>query len=322
VKAIRIHETGGPEEMLFQELPTPMPSAGQALVRVEAAGVNFIDIYHRSGQYKINLPATLGQEGAGVVEAVGPEVKEVAPGDRVGWAMILGSYATHALIPSERLVSLPDGIDSRQGAATLLQGMTAHYLAFEVGPLGPEDTVLVHAAAGGVGLLLTQMLKIRGVRVIGTTSTEAKAKVAREAGADEIILYSQLDFAPETRRLTDGKGVSVVYDSVGRDTFEGSLSVLRPRGKLMLFGQSSGAVGQFDPQALNAKGSLWLTRPSLAHYTITRPELTARAAEVLGWIAVGKLRLRIDREFPLADAAEAHNALTGRGTMGKVLLIP
>jgi NADPH2:quinone reductase len=236
--------------------------------------------------------------------------------------MIRGSYATHTLVPSARLVRLPAAVDTTQGAAAMLQGMTAHYLAFSMGPLGAEDTCLVHAAAGGVGLLLCQMLKMRGVRVIGTVSTEQKAQMAREAGADELILYTEQDFPAETGRLTDGAGVSIVYDSVGKDTFEGSLSVLRPRGSLVLFGQSSGAVGSFDPQVLNAKGSLWLTRPTLAHYVLTRPELTARADEVLGWIASGKLRLRIDRTFPLADAAEAHRALAGRSTMGKVLLIP
>jgi NADPH2:quinone reductase len=322
VQAIRIHETGGPEEMQLEELPTPLPGAGQALVRVEAAGVNFIDIYQRSGAYSIKLPAIMGGEGAGVVEAVGPGVTEVASGDRVGWAMVAGSYATHALVPGERLVHLPEGVDATQGAAAMLQGMTAHYLAFDMVTLEPGDSCLVHAAAGGVGQLLCQMLKMRGVRVIGTTSTEEKARVAREAGADDVILYTEKDFVTETRRLTDGAGVRVVYDSVGRDTFEGSLSVLRPRGSLVLFGQSSGAVPPIDPQILNAKGSLWLTRPTLAHYAITRPELTARASEVLGWIASGKLRLRIDASFPLADAAQAHMALASRRTMGKVLLIP
>jgi NADPH2:quinone reductase len=322
VQAIRIHETGGPEEMLLEELPTPMPGAGQALVRLDASGVNFIDIYHRSGAYSLSLPAVLGQEGAGVVEAVGPGVTEVAHGDRVAWAMVIGSYASHALVPSERLVRIPANVDTAQAAAVMLQGMTAHYLAFGVGSLGAEDTCLVHAAAGGVGHLLCQMLKMRGVRVIGTVSTEQKAQVARESGADDVILYTEKDFATETRRLTDGAGVSVVYDSVGRDTFERSLSVLRPRGALVLFGQSSGPVGAFDPQVLNAKGSLWLTRPSLAHYILTRAELTARADEVLGWIASGKLRLRIDSTFPLADAAQAHRALASRSTMGKVLLIP
>lgn len=322
MRAIRIHEPGGPEEMVLEELPTPSPAAGQALVRVEAAGVNFIDIYHRSGAYPLRLPAVLGQEGAGVVEAVGPAVSDVAPGDRVAWAMVPGSYATHALVPADRLVRLPDGVDTTQAAAAMLQGMTAHYLAFAMVSLGPEDTCLVHAAAGGVGQLLCQMLKMRGVRVVGTVSSERKEQVAREAGADEVIRYTEQDFVAETRRLTGGAGVRVVYDSVGRDTFERSLDVLRPRGAMILFGQSSGPVAPLDPQVLNTKGSLWLTRPSLAHYVATRAELTERAEAVLGWIASGQLRLRIDRTYPLTRAADAHRALAARETMGKVLLIP
>jgi NADPH:quinone reductase len=322
MQAIRIYEPGGPEELRLEELPTPMPGPGQALVRVEASGVNFIDIYHRMGLYKLALPTTLGQEGAGTVEAVAQDVTVVKSGDRVAWAMILGSYATHAVIAADRLVPLPAEIDAQQGAAAMLQGMTAHYLAHSMVALEPGDVSLVHAAAGGVGLLLCQMLKQRGVRVIGTVSTEEKAQHAREAGADDIIFYTRQDFVAETRRLTDGAGVRVVYDSVGRDTFEGSLNVLRPRGSLILFGQSSGPVGPLDPQVLNSKGSLWLTRPTLAHYAITRPELLERADAVLGAIAAGELKLRIDRTYPLGEVAQAHRALSARETIGKVILIP
>ncbi len=322
MQAVRIYEPGGPEELRFEELPTPMPGPGQALVRVEAAGVNFVDIYNRMGLYKLNLPITLGSEGAGTVEAVGTDVTTVAVGDRVAWAMVLGSYATHAVIPADRLVPVPAGITTEQAATAMLQGMTAHFLANSTVAFEPGDVALLHAAAGGVGLLLIQMLKMRGVRVIGTVSTDEKARVAREAGADEIIFYTRQDFVTETRRLTDGAGVRVVYDSVGRDTFDGSLNVLRPRGSLILFGQSSGPVPPFDPQQLNAKGSLWLTRPSLGHYIMTRAELLERAETVFAWIAAGKLKLRIDCTYSLADVAEAHRALSSRETIGKVLLTP
>jgi len=322
MKAVRIHRYGGPEVMQLEELPMPTPGPGQALVRVEAAGVNFMDIYQRTGIYQISLPAALGQEGAGTVEAVGTSVADVAVGDRVAWSNIQGAYADHALVPAERLVRLPSGLDTRDGAAAMLQGMTAHYLAFSTAPLAADDTCLVHAAAGGVGQLLCQLLKMRGVRVIGTVSTEVKAQVAREAGADEVILYSELDFEHETQRLTDGQGVTVVYDSVGRDTFDRSLNCLRRRGYLVLYGASSGPVAPVDPQVLAAKGSVWLTRPTLVHYTATRSELCQRAEELFGWIAAGKLRLRVDRTLPLAEAAEAHRALAGRETMGKVLLVP
>lgn len=322
MKAIRIHEQGGPDVMKMEDLPTPTPPPGRALVRIEAAGVNFLDIYQRSGTYPIPLPAVLGQEGAGTVEAVGSGVTEVAVGDRVAWVNVTGAYATHAVVPADRLVRLPADVDVRDAAAAMLQGMTAHYLAFSMAPLTAEDTCLVHAAAGGVGQLLCQMLKMRGVRVIGTVSSEAKERAAHAAGADEVILYSELDFESETRRLTDGRGVTVAYESVGRDTFEKSLACLRPRGYLVLFGAASGLVPPVDPQALGAMGSLWLTRPSLAHYTSTRAELCARAEEVLGWVAAGKVRLNIDRTYPLAQAPEAHRALAGRETMGKILLIP
>jgi NADPH2:quinone reductase len=322
MQAIRIHQQGGPDVMHLEDLPTLAPSRGHAVVRIEAAGVNFLDIYQRGGTYPIPLPAVLGQEGAGTVESVGSGVTEVAVGDRVAWVNVQGAYATHAVVPAERLVRLPVGLDARDGAAAMLQGMTAHYLAFSMASLTGEDTCLVHAAAGGVGQLLCQMLKLRGVRVIGTVSTEAKAQVAREAGADEVVLYTELDFQAETRRLTDGRGVTVAYDSVGRVTFEKSLASLRPRGYLVLYGASSGLVPPVDPQVLGAMGSVWLTRPSLVHYTSTRAELCARADEVLGWVAAGRVRLHIDRSYPLAEAADAHRALAGRETMGKILLIP
>ncbi|MFQ5897443.1 MAG: quinone oxidoreductase [Candidatus Methylomirabilia bacterium] len=322
MNAVRVHQYGGPEVMKLEEVPTPTPGPGQALVKVEAAGVNFIDIYQRSGHYKGGLPLALGLEGAGTVEAAGPNVKEVAVGNRVAWNGIPGSYATHALIPSERLVVLPAKLSFQDGAAAMLQGMTAHYLSHTTYPLKPGDSCLVHAAAGGVGLLLCQMAKMRGARVIGTVSTEAKAKLAREAGADEVILYTQEDFEAKVKQLTGGKGLNVVYDSVGKDTFEKSLNCLGLRGYMAFYGQSSGPVPPFDIQVLMAKGSLFLTRPSLFHYTPTREELLQRAGDVLGWIEAGKLRLRIDRTPPLAQAAEAHRALAARETTGKILLLP
>ncbi|MBI4240217.1 MAG: quinone oxidoreductase [Candidatus Rokubacteria bacterium] len=322
MKAVRVHQPGGPEVMKLDELPTPAPGAGQARVKIEAAGVNFIDIYQRSGLYKGPLPFGLGLEGAGTVEAVGPNVSEVKVGDRVAWTGVPGSYATHNLIPAERLVVLPAKLSFQDGAAAMLQGMTAHYLSHSTYPLKPGDTCLIHAAAGGVGLLLCQMAKMRGARVIGTVSTDAKAKLAREAGADEVILYTQQDFEAEVKRVTGGKGVNVVYDSVAKDTFDKSLNCLAPRGYLVLFGQSSGPLPPFDAQMLAAKGSLFLTRPSLNTYTASRQELLQRAGEVLGWIGAGKLRLRVERTFPLAEAAEAHKALAGRQTTGKVLLLP
>jgi NADPH2:quinone reductase len=308
--------------MKLEDLPTPKPGAGQALVKIEACGVNYVDIYQRSGLYKGALPFPLGLEGAGVVEEVGPDVSEVREGDRVAWPQVPGSYATHNVVPAARVVKLPSGVSSKDGAAAMLQGMTAHYLISSTYPLKKGETCLVHAAAGGVGLLLCQMAKRAGARVIGTVSTEAKAKLAREAGADEVILYTQQDFEAEVKRLTDGKGVQVVYDSVGKDTFDKSLGCLAPRGYLVLFGQSSGPIAPFDAQVLNAKGSLFLTRPSLGHHLLTREELLQRAGELLGWIASGQLKLRIDKAFPLAEAAEAHHQLSGRLTTGKLLLIP
>ena len=322
MKAIRIHTPGGLEALRYEDVPTPTPGPGQALVRIEAAGLNFIDTYHRSGLYKVELPYTLGIEAAGTVTAVGPGVRAVAAGDRVAYTGVAGAYAEYTVVPAERLVTLPAGVSAKVGAAVMLQGMTAHYLAISTYPLRPGDTCLVHAAAGGVGLLLCQIAKRRGARVIGTVSTETKAALAREAGADEVILYTSQDFEVEVKRLTDGKGLPVIYDSVGKTTFHKGLNCLARRGMMVLCGQSSGPVGPFDPQVLNQKGSLFLTRPTLFHYIATREELLARASEVLGWVAEGTLAVRIDREYPLAEAAAAQRALEGRETAGKVLLVP
>ncbi len=323
MKAIRIHQTGGPEVLTYEEAPDPQPDKGQAVIRVEAAGLNFVDVYFRTGLYKAPaLPFVPGQEGAGTVAAVGPGVSEVVVGDRVAWTGVHGTYAERAVAPAARLVKLPGGVTTRQGAAAMLQGITAHYLATSTYPLKPGDVCIVHAAAGGVGQLLCQIAKLRGARVFGTVSTEEKAKIARAAGADEVILYSQQDFSVEAKRLNGGKGVQVIYDGVGQATFLKGLDTLAPRGLMALFGQASGSVPPFDPGLLNPKGSLYLTRPSMAHYIADRDELMWRAGEVLGWIAEGKLRLSIGLELPLAEAAEAHRALEGRRTTGKVLLIP
>jgi len=323
MKAIRVHSLGGPEVLTFEEVPDPSPGEGQALVRVEAAGLNYIDVYFRTGLYKSPaMPFIPGQEAAGVVEAVGLGVTEVAVGDRVAYAGVQGAYAERAVVPAARLVRLPDGVSTRQGAAAMLQGMTAHYLAVSTYPLKPGDVCLVHAAAGGAGQLLCQIAKLRGARVFGTVSTEEKAEIARAAGADEVILYSQVDFSAEAKRLNGGQGVQVIYDGVGRATFDQGLNTLAPRGMMVLYGQASGPVPPFDPSLLNQKGSLYLTRPSMGHYVATREELTWRAGEVLDWIAEGKLRLSIDREVPLERAADAHRALEGRETTGKVLLVP
>lgn len=322
MRAIRVHQYGGPEVLQWEEQATPKPEAGQALVRLEAVGVNYIDIYHRTGLYKNPLPFTLGLEASGVVEAVGAGVSEVRVGERVVYQGIQGSYATHALVPAARLVALPAGLDARTGAAAMLQGMTAHYLVHDTYRLQPGETILVHAAAGGVGLLLIQMAKRRGARVLGTVSTPEKARLAKEAGADEVIQYTTQDFEAEVKRLTGGRGLQVVYDSVGKTTFERSLNVLAPRGTLVLFGQASGPVPPVDLGILAGKGSLYVTRPTLGHYVATREELLKRAGEVLGWVKSGGLRLRIEHTFPLARAAEAHRALEGRKTTGKVLLIP
>ncbi len=320
MNAIRVLRTGGPEVLRYEELPTPTPGPRDALVKIEATGVNYADVYQRTGIYGWALPFTVGLEAAGVVEEVGPQVSELRPGDRVAYAGVPGAYATHAVVPAERLVKIPRGLDARTAAAAMLQGMTAHYLSHSTYPLKAGDMALVHAAAGGVGLLLVQMAKMRGARVIGTVSTEAKAVLAREAGADNVILYTQQDFEAEVKRLTGGRGVQVVYDGVGKTTFEKSLNCLAPRGYLVLFGQSSGPVPPFDAQVLNAKGSLFLTRPTMGHHIATREELLQRAGDVLGWVASGRLKLRIDRTFPLADAAEAHRRLESRQSAGKILL--
>ena len=322
MKAVRIHTPGGPEVLTYEDVPEPRPKAGEAVVKVDAAGLNYIDVYYRSGLYKAELPMTLGMEAGGVVTAVGPNVTEVKVGEKVAYTGVPGAYAQYAAVPAQRLVTLPAGVSTKQGAAAMLQGMTAHYLACSTYPLKKGDTCQVHAAAGGVGLLLVQIAKMRGARVIGTVSTEEKAKLAREAGADEVIFYTKQDFEAEVKRLTSGKGVQVVYDAVGKTTFEKGLSCLVPRGTMVLYGQSSGPIGVFDPQILSAKGSVFLTRPSLFHHVATREELLARAGDVLGWIRDGKLRLRTEFEFPLKEAAEAHRALEGRKTTGKVLLIP
>lgn len=322
MKAIQIKQTGGPEVMELADLPVPQPKSNEAVIKIQAAGVNFIDVYNREGRYKVPLPFVLGQEGAGVVSAVGSDVREVAVGDRIAYTMTLGSYAEYAAVPADRLVKIPDGVSEREAAAAMLQGMTAHYLANDTYPLKKGETALIHAAAGGVGLLLVQMAHHIGARIIATVSTELKAKLAREAGADEIILYTQCDFETETKRLTGGKGVDVVYDSVGKTTFEKGLNVLRPRGMMALYGGSSGAAPPFDPITLTQKGSLYLTRPSLGHYIMTRQELQRRAEAVFGMIREGKLKLRIEHVYPLAQAAQAHRDLEGRKTTGKLLLIP
>jgi NADPH2:quinone reductase len=319
--AIRIHSVGGPDVLHLDDVPLPTPGAGQALVRVEAAGVNYIDTYHRAGLYPLPLPATLGQEGAGTVAAVGSGVSGIKAGDRVAWTGVQGSYAESLLAPADRLVAVPPALTLELAAAAMLQGMTAHYLACTTYPLKAGDTCLVHAAAGGVGLALTQIAKLRGARVIGTVSTEAKALLAKKAGADHVILYEREDFAAEVRHLTDGRGVAVVYDSVGRATFDRSLDCLAPRGLLVLFGQSSGPVKPLDPQVLNQKGSVFLTRPTLAHYIATRDELLGRATDMFGWILSGTLELRIHAKYPLERAPDAHRDLESRKTSGKLLLV-
>jgi NADPH2:quinone reductase len=322
MKAIVVETPGGPEQLQLVDIPKPSPGPGEALVKIAAAGVNFIDIYYRTGLYKADPPIAIGMEGAGVVEAVGPGVTEVAPGDPVAYAMCRGSYADYHVVPAWQLVKLPAGMDFQTGAAAMLQGMTAHYLTHSTFPLKEGDTALVHAAAGGVGLLLVQMAKMRGARVFGTTSTAAKAALARQAGADEVILYTEQDFQAEVRRLTEGRGVDVVYDSVGAATWEKSLDSLRPRGMMVSFGNASGAVPPFQPLVLSQKGSLFLTRPSLAHYCQTRQELLWRAGDVLNWIAAGRLKIRIERTYPLSQAAQAHRDLASRATSGKLLLLP
>jgi NADPH2:quinone reductase len=322
MKAIRIHQHGAPDVLKHEDIPVPKPAANEALVKIAAIGVNFIDIYHRTGLYKISFPFIPGREAAGVVEAVGAGVSEVRAGDRVAYAMEPGAYAEYAVVAAKRLAPLPEKISFEFGAAAMLQGMTAHYLTHSTYPLKAGDTCLVHAAAGGVGLLLIQIAKRLGARVVGTVSTEAKAQLAKEAGADEVILYTQQDFETEVKRLTSGRGVEVVYDSVGKTTYEKSLNCLLPRGYLVCFGQSSGPVPAIEPLLLSAKGSLFLTRAMLAHYISTREELLRRAGEVFNWIKRGELKLRIHRTLPLVEAAEAHRLLESRQTAGKVLLRP
>jgi NADPH2:quinone reductase len=322
MKVVRVHQYGGLDVLKVEEVPVPEPGEGEARVKIEAIGVNFIDIYHRIGRYQGSLPLTLGQEAAGTVDAVGPDVTDVKPGDRVAYASVQGAYAEYAIVPAWRLVPIPSGVDIGQAAAAMIQGMTAHYLTHSTYPLKEGETALVHAAGGGTGQLLVQVAKRRGARVLGTVSTEEKAKLAREAGADEVILYTQTDFETEVKQLTNHVGVDVVYDSVGKDTFDKSLNCLRRRGYMVLFGASSGAVPPLDPQTLNAKGSIYLTRPYLGHYTTDRAELFWRVTDVFNWIAAGELKVRIDKTFSLAQAAEAHRYLEGRQSKGKILLVP
>lgn len=320
MKAIRVHQPGGLEALQLEEIPIPTPGEGQALVRLQAIGVNFIDTYKRSGLYSVPTPFTVGEEGAGVVEAVGPGVVGLKPGEAVVYSNVQGSYAEYAVVPADKLVRIPAGLDPKIAAAGMLQGMTAHYLVHSTYPLKTSEACLVHAGAGGVGLLLIQMAKMIGATVITTASTEAKRALAREAGADHALPYEGFD--QRVREITGGKGVDVVYDGVGQSTWEGSLNSLRIRGMLVLYGQSSGPVPPFNPQILNQKGGLYLTRPSLWHYTQTRQELEWRAGQVMRWTLEGRLKIRIGAEFPLVQAAQAHRALQDRETTGKVLLVP
>jgi NADPH:quinone reductase len=322
MKAIQIRETGGPEVLELVELPIPVPGPGQVLIRVEAIGMNFIEIYFRKGQYKTTLPTVPGSEAAGTVEECGAGVSGFKPGDMVASTAVLGSYAEYALVAAAQLVKVPAGVTPEQAAAALLQGMTAHYLTHSTFPLKAGETCLVHAGAGGVGLLLTQMAARIGARVITTVSTKEKAQLSREAGASDVILYTTQDFVSEVKRLTNGKGVDVVYDSVGKTTFEGSLDCLRPRGLLALFGGSGGAVPPFDPIQLSGKGSLFLTRPTLWHYIQTREELEGRANDVLGWVADGALKLRMEHVYSLTEAGKAQSDMENRRTTGKILLEP
>jgi NADPH2:quinone reductase len=322
MKAVRVHTPGGPDALRLDDVPEPTPGAGQAVVKIAAAGVNFIDVYFRTGAYKAPLPLTLGLEGAGTVSALGQGVTDVKVGDTVAWTGVPGSYAEMNAVPADRLVKLPAGLSAKDGAASMLQGLTAHYLVKSSYPLKKGDTCLVHAAAGGMGLLLCQMGKMLGATVIGTVSTEEKAALAKSAGADHVILYSRQDFEPEVKSITGGRGVDVVYDGVGASTFDKSLNCLRPRGFMILFGASSGPVPPLDLQIINVRGSLFLQRPSLTHHIATREELLQRAGDVHGWIRDGKIKLRIEHQFPLAQAAEAHTALEGRKTTGKILHIP
>lgn len=322
MKLIQVTQLGGPEQLQLADASIPSPGAGQVVVHVAASGVNFIDVYFRTGLYKADLPLTPGSEAAGVVESVGDGVTALKPGDRVAYAMVRGSYTQYAVVPAAQLVKLPDSVDFTTAAAAMLQGMTAHYLTHSTFALKKGDTALVHAAAGGAGGLIVQMAKMLGATVIGTAGSDEKAAIAKQAGADEVIIYTQQDFVAETKRITNGRGVDVIYDSVGQSTFLKGLDTIRPRGMMVLFGQSSGAVAPFDPGILNGKGSLFVTRPSLAHYAANREELEWRAGDVLKWIGEGKLKLRIDRTYPLAQAADAHRDLEGRKTAGKLILLP
>jgi NADPH2:quinone reductase len=322
MKAIQVQQTGGPEALKLVDLPVPKPKPNEALVKISAIGINFIDVYFREGRYPSPLPFVDGQEAAGTVTEVGSEVKSLKTGDRVAYSNVLGSYAEYAAVPAEKLIRVPEKVKDREAAAAMLQGMTAHYLVYSTYPLKKGETALIHAAAGGVGLLLVQMAKAIGARVIGTAGSQEKARLARDAGADEVILYTEQDFEAETKRLTDGKGVHVIYDGVGKTTFDKDLNIMRPRGYLVLFGGASGAVPPFDPIKLSQKGSLFLTRPTLLHYTATREELEQRATDVLNMIAGGKLKLRIEHVYKLEEAQQAHRDLEGRKTTGKLLLIP
>ena len=322
MKAIRVHAPGGPESMKLEEVAAPAPAAGQAQVKLEACGVNYIDVYFRTGAYKAPLPLTPGREGAGTVTAVGAGVSDVKVGDRVAWTGVIGSYAQMLSVPADRLVGLPKELTFKDGAAAMLQGLTAHYLVTSTWPLKKGETALVQAAAGGMGLLLCQMAKMRGATVIGTVSTEEKAALAKAAGADHVILYTKQDFEPEVKRITNGRGVDVVYDGVGASTFDKGLNCLRPRGLMALFGAASGPVPPLDLQRLNAGGSLFITRPSLNHHIASREELMQRSTDLLGWIRDKRVTLRVEHQFPLEQAAEAHRQLEGRKTTGKILLIP
>jgi len=322
MKAIRVHENGGPDVLRYEDVTEPQPRNGEALVRLAAAGINYIDVYRRTGMYPVPLPFIPGTEGAGTVTALGDGVTGFSVGDRVAYEGPLGAYAQVQAVPAAKLVKIPDGVATDVAAAVMLQGMTAHYLATSTYPLAPGMTCLVHAAAGGTGGLLVQIAKKRGARVIGAVGTQAKAEIARSAGADETIEYTTQNVVAEVKRLTDGRGVDVVYDSVGKTTFDESLDCLRPRGYMVLFGASSGAVPPFDPQILNRKGSLYLTRPTLGNYTATRQEMVGRATDLFAWIKAGELEVRIAHEYALKDAAEAHRALESRRLAGKILLVP
>ncbi len=322
MKAIQVTEHGGPEVLRLAEVAMPEPGPHDVRIKISAAGLNFIDVYHRLGWYPLELPFIPGRDGAGVIDAVGSEVKGLSVGGRVAFALIPGAYAEYVLLPAERAVPVPEDIDLHLAAAVMVQGLTAHYLVSDTYPLAPSETALIHAAAGGVGQLLVQAAKLRGAQVIATVSTQEKAELARLAGADEVILYTEEDFETETMRLTEGAGVNVVYDSVGEATFLKGLNCLKPRGYMVLYGQASGPAAPLDPQVLNAKGSIFLTRPSLNHYIATRGELLKRAGDIFGWMRSGQLKARIDETFPLAQAAEAHRYLEARQTKAKVLLIP